>query len=65
MTYDFRRLEELGWVAIVAAGMFVLTVAIQFDPDKITSWQTWAISLSAGCVRAAAGAILAAISKPR
>ena len=63
--YSFKLLAELGWVAAVSAAFFALTVLVDFDPDAITDLRSWAIGIGAGCVRAAAGAVLAAISKPR
>lgn len=65
MAYDFKRVEELFWVAIVAAGIFVLTVLVEFDPDAIKDWRTWALSLLGGAVRAAAGALLAYRARSR
>lgn len=57
--YTWKGLQELGWAAAVGAAVFALMVLAEFDPEAITNWQTWAISLGSGCVRAAAGAVLA------
>jgi|6_EtaG_2_1085325.scaffolds.fasta_scaffold02358_2 hypothetical protein len=57
--YDFKRLDELAWAAGVAAVIFAAQVLVEFDPDKIADWQTWAVSIAAGAIRAAAGAVLA------
>ena len=59
--YVFKRVEELAWAGLVAAAIFGLTILVDFDPDKIQDWQTWAIALASGCLRAAAGAVLAAL----
>jgi hypothetical protein len=64
MTYRFKRFQELAWFAGVSAGVFALEVLVRFDPDTITSWETWAVSLGGGMLRAAAGAVLAAMTKP-
>lgn len=61
MEYDFKLVKELFWAAAVGAAVFALTVLAEFDPDVITSWQVWAISVGSGCVRAAAGAVLAKV----
>ena len=60
--YSFKGLQELGWAAAVGAAVFALVVLADFDPKAITNWQTWAISLGSGCVRAAAGAVLARVT---
>lgn len=64
MSYRYEKLKELAWFAVVAAGTAVLMVLIEFDPEKITSWQTWAVSLGSGMIRAAAGAVIAALTVP-
>ena len=57
-TYDFKAWQELAWAAGVAALTFGLTVLVTFDPETITDWRAWAISLGAGAIRAAAGALI-------
>lgn len=57
--YDFKRIEELAWAGLVAVVVTLLQVAIEFDPDKIARWETWAIGVGAGIVRAFAAAVLA------
>ncbi len=59
MTYSFKRLQELAWAVAVAVAVFAVSVLVEFDPDAITDWKSWAISLAGGVVRAAAGAALA------
>ena len=59
MQYKFNRLAELVWAVVVAVGFFAVTVLVDFDPDAITDWKSWAISLAGGVVRAAGGAALA------
>ncbi len=59
--YDFKRLEEMAWASLTAAAVFAVQVLTSFDPDTVTDWKTWAVSLGAGAVRAAAAAVLARI----
>ena len=56
--YDFKKAPELAWIAAVAAGVFALQVAAEFDPATISNWRTWAVALGSGAVRAAAAAVL-------
>ena len=58
MTYEFKRWDELAWAALVAAAVAVLQVLAAFDPAKVSDWRLWAVSLGAGALRAAAGALL-------
>ena len=62
--YVWKRAAELGWFAAVAVVVFWLEILIKFDPDLITDWRSWLIAAGAGAVRAAAGALLAAFTKP-
>lgn len=62
MRYEFKRIDELLWAAAVAAAVAVLQALVSFEPERITDWRLWAISLVAGSVRAAAGAALAALT---
>ena len=59
MKYDFKKLEELGWAAAVAAAVFLLQVAAEFDPETILDWHLWVTSTGAGLVRYVAAAVLA------
>lgn len=62
MTYNFRTMQEIGWAAFVAAGIFALEVVIR--TDTIDNWETWAVMLGGGAARAAAGAVLGIVTKP-
>lgn len=64
MSYRYKKFQELAWFAVVAAVTAAVTVMVSFDPEAITDWRTWAVSLAAGMVRAAAGAVIAAITVP-
>ena len=63
MKYDFNRIAELAWFAAVAAGTFLLVLAVDFDPDTVTSWQAYVVAAGGGMVRAAAAAILARMGR--
>ncbi len=63
MQYDFKRLQELAWFAAVAAGTFLLVLAVDFDIDTITDWRAYGIAAFSGAIRAAAAAVLAAIRR--
>jgi len=64
MEYNWKRAEEIAWFALVAAGVFALEILVRFDPETITDWRTWVVSLVGGMLRAAAGAVLAKLTKP-
>ena len=63
MKYDFERGKELAWFALVAAGVFLLVLAADFDTDTITDWKAYGIAAVSGAIRAAAAAILARIGR--
>ena len=59
MRYDFKVLEELGWAAVVAGGVFALQLLAAFDVEEVAGdWQAYFVAGLSGIVRAAAGAIL-------
>lgn len=59
--YDFKRLQELGWLGLVSLGCFLVQLGVEFDPDVIMDWRTYAISVvGAGSIRAFFGGIAAA-----
>lgn len=62
-TYDFKFLAELGWIVVIAVGVAVLTVLVEFDPAAITDWKAWGMGIVGGAVRAGAGAALALLGK--
>ena len=57
--YDFKLLEEIAWLALVAAVFAALQTIVTADPAIIVDWRAWAIAVGAASVRAAAAAILA------
>lgn len=63
--YDFKRGWEIAWIAAVAAGVFALEMLVRFDPDAVTDWRTWGIALGGGMIRAAAGAVLGILTRPK
>lgn len=63
--YDYKKLQELGWMLATAAGTTLLQVLIDFDPAKVSDWKLWAISLGAGAVRAIAAAGLVWLGRAR
>ena len=65
MTYDFKFVQEMLWIAFVAAGMQLLMVLSGFNPEGITDWKGWAIAIGTGCLRAAAAAVIAAVTARR
>jgi len=62
--YVYKRMAEAGWFAFVAVAVFALEVLVKFDPETIQDWRAWLIALGSGCIRAAAGALLAVFTKP-
>ena len=59
MRYDFKILEELGWAAVVAGGVFALQLLAALDVEEVAGdWQAYFVAALSGVVRAAAGAIL-------
>ena len=64
MNYDFKALPELGWAALIGAGIFVVEMLTKFDLEAVmTDPWTWVIALVGGSVRAGAAALLIAIRK--
>lgn len=57
MTYTFKPIE-LFWAALTAVVTVVLQALITFDPNEIVDWETWAVGIGAGAVRAAAAALI-------
>jgi len=59
--YDFKRLQELFWFGLVGVGCFLVQLGVEFDPEVITDWRTYVISVvGAGSIRAFFGGIAAA-----
>lgn len=56
--YTFRPLPELYFGVLVAAGTVLLLELVSLNPDGITDWRTWAVSLGVGMIRAGAGIAL-------
>ena len=62
MKYDFKAMQELAWVVVVAMAVAVLSVLVT-DAD-LTAADTWTVAVLGGAIRAGAGAALAFITKP-
>lgn len=63
--YEFKVLPELGWAVFVAVVVALATSLLEFEAASIDSWETWGIGVASGLVRAAAGAVLAALNPLR
>jgi len=61
MAYKFKQIEEMLWFGFVSAGIAFLEVMVRWDPEVISNWETWAVALGGGLVRAFAGGVLANI----
>jgi hypothetical protein len=59
MTYDFKKIDEFAWAAVVAAGFVIIQALVTFDPETIVDWETWLVGIGGGAVRAAAAAVIA------
>ena len=57
--------EEWAWLVGTAVGTVILEALVLFDPSTITDWKLWLVGLGAGCIRAAAGALIAALAKQK
>lgn len=62
MNYNFKFWEEAAWAAAITALVFGLTAIV--DSAGVTDWKAWAIAVGGGAGRAAAGAILARLTRP-
>ena len=61
MRYEFRAIPEIAWAVGVTALTFALTAFVA--TDAATDWQTWLPAVGIGSARAAAGALLAMLTK--
>lgn len=59
--YEFKRAEEIGWAMAVGGGIFLFEILSKFDADVVTDWETYAVSIGGGLVRAAFAAGLVAV----
>ena len=65
MPYDYKKTQELAWFIFVAVATVLMQALMEFDPAAIVDGGAWAVSLGAASVRAAAGAALAFLTKPK
>lgn len=56
MSYDFKRLPELGWAVGIAIALVLFQVLVDFDPETVENWKTWAVAVGAAGTRAAGAA---------
>jgi hypothetical protein len=63
MDYKFVVLREAAWAAFIAVAVVLLQALVAFDPEVITDWQSWFVSLGSAGLRAGAAAILAGFTK--
>lgn len=56
--YSFRPSAELGWFVLTTIVLAMAQVLLTLEPEQITDWRTWAVSLLGAAVRAGAGALL-------
>ena len=61
MRYDFKHIEESVWVVVVAVVVFAAMEAA--GHQDFSDWKTWLPVLAGGCIRAAAGALVAVLTK--
>ena len=61
--YQFKLVQELAFAAFGAIGIFIFQVAADFDPETVQDWQTWAVALGGGLIRAAGVALLGVMGK--
>jgi hypothetical protein len=61
MTYDFKRIEETFYAVLAAVVVFAAMEAA--GHQDFSDWRTWLPVLAGGCIRAAAGALVAVLTK--
>ncbi len=63
MQYNLKFWQEVAWAGLVSALVFALTAVAGFDVTVDT--RGFLVALGAGSIRAAAGAMLGAITRKR
>lgn len=59
--YTFKLTQETLWIIVVAVLTPLLLALSQFDPETITDYRVWAVSIAASMIRAGAAAVIAAL----
>lgn len=64
MKYEWKPLAEAGWFVGVAVLVYLAEMLTTFDPEAVaTDWRPYLVAAGGGCVRAAAGALLAVLPR--
>jgi len=62
MRYEFKFWQEILWAVIVGAVIAALTMLVDFRPEAIQDWRTWAIAFGGAIARGAAAVALSKIT---
>ena len=62
MRYEFKFWQEILWAVIVGAVIAALTMLVDFRPEAIQDWSTWAIAFGGAIARGAAAVALSKIT---
>ena len=63
MDYQWKLWPEIGFAIVIAVGITFATMLVDWDPNEITDWDTWGVSVLGGLVRSAAVAFLAGLRR--
>lgn len=61
--YEFKPGQELAWFVAVALITTLAQYMIEFKPETITDWRTYAVAIAGALVRAVGGAVSAWLAK--
>ncbi len=50
--YEFNKIQEILWGALIAATVVGGNIAVEWDPDQITDWRAWTVTGLVAIVRA-------------
>lgn len=60
--YTMKWAQETGWAVVVAVAVYVLTAIV--ESSGVVDAKAFGVAVAGGAVRIAAGAVLAALSRP-